>query len=442
MRIRRLLYLLGLGVVAVLLLLFFTRRNTRADFGPAVALCPGPDLYGYHCASGTGFSYLDATEDIVLYEDDGVKTVSLPFPFTFYGTTYSEITISSNGNAQFGSQNPEYFNQCLSQTPATAMSDMLAPFWDDFDVRLAGFIEIDTFGEAPNRIFVVEWDNIPYFGGDLEDLATFELQLFEGSNDILFLYEDVNLISGSNGRSATIGIQSANQGVALQFSCNQSAVADASRLLIEHPEAPNADLGQEIVIAPQLEPLALAQKEGLSQLTAQLNQQGASALTQWQQRWLSAPSPQMGSWEWVDLSGNGRSDLILIRNQPATFSDQSSLTLFEADSEGQLAPIIYYPLSSRETAVSSIELLQIVDLTHDNQPDALFRTLENGQFFLATAHAGTISLETIPERCMGSWIVRDLEGNGRNALIREGCDTVERPIYHWQNGRFEQIPNP
>ncbi|MCA9925204.1 MAG: hypothetical protein KC421_22675, partial [Anaerolineales bacterium] len=63
---RRLIPLFLLLLTAVILLLVFWRRDTQAAFGQPVSLCPGPDLYGYTCESGTGFAYIDATQDTAL----------------------------------------------------------------------------------------------------------------------------------------------------------------------------------------------------------------------------------------------------------------------------------------------------------------------------------------------------------------------------------------
>lgn len=442
MKIRRSLLLLVLALTAVIAIFFIFKPNTKADFGPAVGLCPGPDLYGYVCESGTGFSYIDATTDIVLYEDDGIDVVALPFPFVFYGTTYTEISISSNGNLQFGSQNGAYANDCISEGPIPAMGDMIAPFWDDLDARLAGTIDIDTVGTAPNRIFIVEWDQVPYFGNELTETVTFEVQLFEETNDILFLYEDVSLLNSNNGRSATVGLQSANQGLSLQYSCNQAALSDAVRLAIRHPEQANSDIGQEVVISPEKQALSLLSKGTLPDLAAQLNAQGPSALTQWQQRWLNGRSPIMGQWEWVDLTGNGRSDLILLLNQPASLSEQSALVVFQADSAGNLTPVIYHPLSTRETAVSASELLQLVDLTQDKQTDALLRTPDDGRYYLLSHQSGALQLHPIPDQCTGSWIVQSNEENGRLLLVRDQCNIAGRTAYQWVNDSFQAIPAP
>jgi hypothetical protein len=85
-------------------------------------------------------------------------------------------------------------------------NNYLAPFWDDFEIGDNNYLEFDalgrstwmerprgkllaaTVGEAPNRIFVVEWLNARNY--DTGHLGTFQVQLFEGSNAILFLYKE------------------------------------------------------------------------------------------------------------------------------------------------------------------------------------------------------------------------------------------------------------
>lgn len=106
---------------------------------------------------------------------------------------------------------------------------------------------------------MLEWDDIPRYD-DPGDRVTFAVQLFEETQDILFLYADVTMLQGNNGSSATIGIQSEAQGLALQFGCNQPVVADASRVRFTVPEDANGDLGLETAVfnpstvAPKLTP--------------------------------------------------------------------------------------------------------------------------------------------------------------------------------------------
>lgn len=142
------------------------------------------------------------------------------------------------------------------------MGDMIAPFWDDLDLTSFGYLQYDVIGEAPDRIFVLEWDDVPVFGNP-DDRVTFAVQLFEESQDILFLYEDVTLLNGNSGGSATIGIQSEAQGVALQFGCNQPVVANASRIRFTEPEEANRDLGLATLALPSPHPLPKSTPKGI-----------------------------------------------------------------------------------------------------------------------------------------------------------------------------------
>ena len=325
--------LLIVGAIAVF---FFFRSRTTAAVGSAIALCPGPDLYGYNCTGGTGYAYIDATQDTQLSDLDGVVMLDLPFPFTFYGTTYTEIQASSNGNLQFNNGNLAFLNECLYPELAAGMGDMIAPYWTDLDLRVGGRVETAVSGTAPNRIFIIEWDSIPAFGAEPEDNVTFEVQLFEENNDIVFLYENVNTFIESQGAGATIGLQSEAQGIGLQLGCNQPIVANAGSIKFPHPETPNKDVGQEVFITQQHDIAAyLPPRQPTQTLIRQLEAQGAAALEQLKLR----SAPQLVRWKWADLTGNGRSELILRWNSSPQQPNLMQITILESDGNGNLTLI-------------------------------------------------------------------------------------------------------
>src|SRR5437016_8224476 len=88
-------------------------------------------------------------------------------------------------------------------------------------------ITTKTVGAAPNRQFILQWSNMSLLdenGRDLNANLTFEAILFEGTNDIQFLYRSM---SGprSDGSSATIGAQNLKRDTAIQTGFNQPIVA-------------------------------------------------------------------------------------------------------------------------------------------------------------------------------------------------------------------------
>jgi hypothetical protein len=431
---------LGLLVIllaAAVLLFFVFRPRTRAAFGPAVALCPGPDQYGYSCQSGAAFAYLDAAQDTGLYEDDGIVSLPLPFPFRFYGTMYTEVQVSSNGNLQFGNSNPWYINDCLSEGPVPGMGDMTAPFWDDLDLRAFGFLEYETIGDTPDRIFVIEWDGVPRFGDNSDDRVTFEVQLFETSYDIVFLYEDVATLEGYNGSSATIGLQSEAQGVALQYGCDQPVVANASGIQFLHPAEPNQALGQETALL-QEHPLSLglAIKEPVATLLTTLNAQGPAVLAKLRIVWLNQEPARASSWRWIDLTGNGRKELLLLWRGGSAEPELAQLVVLTADEQGQMSLLLDELLSARHPGLGQPTFVEVADLTHNGLADVLIGDTSSGQMIMLAWAGDTLVRQTVPEKCGGSTAVLDENGDDRLELWRSECVSGARTSYTWNGSEF------
>ncbi|MCB9741435.1 MAG: hypothetical protein H6741_29405 [Alphaproteobacteria bacterium] len=70
--------------------------------------------------------------------DDDYATYPLPFEFPFYGETYDEVHISSNGFLWFGSRRdmPDYRNESLDGVEDA----MIAAFWDDLNPAVGGIV--------------------------------------------------------------------------------------------------------------------------------------------------------------------------------------------------------------------------------------------------------------------------------------------------------------
>jgi hypothetical protein len=395
MRTLRVVLPLVLLVVIVVLGFLVLRAGGEQETGPPIALCPGPDQYGYRCEPGASFAYIDATEDTLLYSDDGMVVVDLPFPFTFYGSSYQQVALSSNGNLQFTTENAAFTNECLNQGPVSGMGELIAPYWDDLDLRLFGYLETAVSGTAGSRIFVIEWDDIPSFDNP-DDRVTFEVQLFEGSNDIVFLYQDVTRTQGNNGRSATVGLQSEARGNSLQYGCDQLVLTNGLTVHFPHP----AETAQEISRPPFL-PLsgqsltaAPLPKGDLKLLIERLNREGTAALQAMRPYWL-AQQPQFESQSiQADITGDGEEELILLLRPPAAFAAQTQLAVFGRMSEGWELLYHSYPLA-RQDGSPRFSLDGVVDKTADGVVDVLIRDLTTGDIYLLTG-SQSFELTTLP----------------------------------------------
>jgi hypothetical protein len=143
-----------------------------------------------------------------LYDDGYLEHVPLGFSFSFHGTAHNEVNIYSNGFIMFGpavkSSTGFYFGDLIPY--AANPNNIIALSWSDWSPqKVAGGIRYETRGEAPNRRFLVQFTNVPEFGGS--GRLTSQLVLEEGSNDITIYTSTVSLTRSSN--RLTQGIENA-----------------------------------------------------------------------------------------------------------------------------------------------------------------------------------------------------------------------------------------
>jgi len=138
--------------------------------------------------------------------DDSEVGVTLPFPFLYQGALYTDITVGNNGGVLLGT--------LTGQVGYTMVAgNGLYPYVQDLNTPYGGVYQ-HTVGVAPNRKFVVQWDSVAhYFNGP--DPATFELIIDEATQEIYFVYEDVQMSNPlwDFGADAEIGIRGTNQNI-------------------------------------------------------------------------------------------------------------------------------------------------------------------------------------------------------------------------------------
>lgn len=428
---RLLLLLLFVTAVVLALFLFLRPQPTEAKYGVPVALCPGPDLYGYTCANGSSYAYIDATNNTNLFALDGSVTIELPFSFTFYNNTYTQLNAISNGNIQFDTANINYINACLYPETANGMGTMLAPYWSDLDLSFAGALEWEIVGTEPERIFVIEWDSVPPFGLELADNVTFEVQLFEGSNNIVFLYQDVVTSQNSQGSQATIGLQSEAQALALQFSCNQPAVNNTSGLFFANPSLPNPIVQPEDDPAVKtIFPTNIHTREPLTTLLSRLDHSNPAVLAELQKHWLQQRPSRFTEWIWADVTGNGRNELIILWRPNRSTGTHTEIAVITFDTPNQPTLLWHQFLSNREQPLSQLTIMDTADLTQDNINDVLLHDQASGQTLVITAVADNITLHKLPEACNGRVVIRD------SKIMRTGCTTNPRLTTTWNGTEF------
>lgn len=190
--------------------------------------------YAYDDTVAPDFIDISATgTDVGIAPGDGPNNelagVAAGFPIRYYGRTSSALCISNDGVINFaddvcttpfpGTQpDPGFsFNQDLPARFGTNLPTIIAPMWGDLDDG-PGNIYTQTLGSAPNRRFVVQWNNLKSYINATTS-ATFEVVFAENSDTIRFEYRDTVFGNDAdNGAWATVGLQADPNGLYTKYS--------------------------------------------------------------------------------------------------------------------------------------------------------------------------------------------------------------------------------
>lgn len=219
----------------------------------------GPDAYGYFIYDETDTAYSDCPvydwieinpsqggsgtrltqlNDSGTSGDEGdqngstaLQVVDLPFPFTFYGVPYTQITVSTNGFITMGvTENAEFRNSRLPG--GLGPSPMIAAFWDDLIQIYDGGVY--QYYDALNHTFIIEYYKMRN-GYDRTSLESFQVIFYDpvfhptslGDGKIKIQYKDFNNVdvggggyTPRHGNYATVGIKDHTNTRGLEYTFN------------------------------------------------------------------------------------------------------------------------------------------------------------------------------------------------------------------------------
>ena len=176
--------------------------------------------------------------------DDCVATVTFPFAYTFYTNSYTQATVSSNGNLQFATASNDYgLNEvCL---PLNHFNYSILPHFADLTIGGAGEgVFTSVSGTAPNRIFNIEWR--ASFLGKPAGSLNFEIRLYEGQTRFDIIYGTVP----GNGFEATVGVQRGVNDAAgqfTQFECRTGGLRNGQMLVAQGVQAASLIIEGQVV---------------------------------------------------------------------------------------------------------------------------------------------------------------------------------------------------
>ena len=195
-------------------------------------------------------------------DDDITVPLALPatFAFSIYGTPVTQLRVDTNGilgfNALSGASSAGN-----GPLPAGIFSTpSLVAHWDDLDgspgATTGGGVYTSESGVAPNRIFNIEWRMTRYRDNAVATAPTiiFTVRLYETTNLMEIVYTNVvgnnGQTNGTNGDSATIGVQAAASGTQFTQFSNDTASLAAGRKLTFIREAGVCNIGPGVCTDP------------------------------------------------------------------------------------------------------------------------------------------------------------------------------------------------
>jgi gliding motility-associated-like protein len=154
-------------------------------------------------------------------DDSWSDVINIPFPFCFYGDTYTQLKIGTNGAIKLGptpltngGTHPWSFSASVP-SPSLVDAGNIFGVYHDLDPSrfqgivpglLMGSIHWFVIGTAPNREFVVIYNNTPHFGCMNLNTSS-QMVLYENSNIIDVFVDHKPRCNIWNGGRAVIGIQ-------------------------------------------------------------------------------------------------------------------------------------------------------------------------------------------------------------------------------------------
>jgi hypothetical protein len=155
--------------------------------------------------------------------DDGFTALAIGFSFPFYGTNYSTVYVSSNGNLTFGAGDTD-----LSETETEMMTDLprIAIAWDDLFPE--GTLENRVaYSQTPGTL-TISWTGVREYGSSING-NNFAIQLY--SNGVIGLFWGSTTMTDALVGITPGGLTAPGAGVVMSEDLSNSALAFGGSLM-------------------------------------------------------------------------------------------------------------------------------------------------------------------------------------------------------------------
>jgi hypothetical protein len=130
----------------------------------------GPDAYGYRifdrhdAGESHDFAWIDISGlgTPLNLSDDATSVVTTPFDIVYYGNTFTQMGVCSNGFVALGNNTyNSWGNGGMGVGDGTG--NMISAFWEDLNPNNGGSIRV--YDDVANDRFVVSWIDVPHYSG-------------------------------------------------------------------------------------------------------------------------------------------------------------------------------------------------------------------------------------------------------------------------------------
>ena len=157
----------------------------------------------------TNIPYIGQTNtgtQLFMTDDSQQGPFNIGFSFCFYGQTYSQFYIGSNGWIAFsGGQSTAFTSNSIPSTATAVPRNCIMGPWQDWHPGLGGQIRYQVQGVAPCRRLVVSWIGVPMFQCT-GNQGTFHIVIYESTNVIENHIQDKPDCLGWQGGTAVQGV--------------------------------------------------------------------------------------------------------------------------------------------------------------------------------------------------------------------------------------------
>lgn len=188
-----------LTATTILVISTFGSTQTYIYTTSSATTSPYDKNYGTNVQQANRYNLQNPSDNT---ENLATDPIDIPFNWYFYDDLVTQYRIYTSGYISFDINSVTVYDDNSALPPLEGPRNAIYGFWDDLGL-VGGFMETINYGEAPNRVHVIQWRSMRNPSASTK-MCDFAIRLYEcGGFDVVHNYS-------SDGFSGTIGCVNAD----------------------------------------------------------------------------------------------------------------------------------------------------------------------------------------------------------------------------------------